>query len=91
MNKFERGITIEEEGKLVPMQTGVSPHGGIPQISEEDIAAQERFTGIPMPGPGMSQRPSLPVCESLTKKGNPCKAHPIHGSRLCVGHLKASG
>lgn len=27
-------------------------------------------------------------CEGVTKKGGPCKARPIHGQMLCVGHMR---
>lgn len=30
-------------------------------------------------------------CSATTKSGNPCKARPLTGSDLCVGHTKQAG
>lgn len=48
--------------------------------------------GVPIPGQG-KQRPTdtpAPVCGGVTKKGEPCKAHPVKGEDLCVGHKRAA-
>ena len=43
----------------------------------------------PMPGSG-DDIPILakPVCAGITKKGAACKASPIRGEELCVGHSR---
>ena len=43
----------------------------------------------PMPGVSEFVEPEVaPVasCPATTRAGNPCKAHPVSGSDLCVGH-----
>ena len=45
----------------------------------------------PMPGVSEFVEPEVvPVasCSATTRAGNPCKAHPVSGSALCVGHTK---
>jgi len=36
-----------------------------------------------------SSRPFVPShCQGVTKMGVACKARPVHGQMLCVGHLR---
>ena len=30
-------------------------------------------------------------CETLTKKGEPCKAYPLKGKKICIGHDRVNG
>jgi len=45
------------------------------------------------PVPGVTEfieSEAVPVasCSATTRAGNPCKAHPVSGSALCIGHTK---
>ena len=49
--------------------------------------------GIPAPWPSYGDdpvsEPQTPHCTEITKKGNPCKAAPIKGTYLCIGHTRS--
>lgn len=58
--------------------------------------------GVPVSGsvhqnarPGTTPISAPPVkvtkCLAKTKAGRPCKAHPVHGEKYCVGHMKVYG
>lgn len=89
-NTFKQGITPQEHhGTNQFHNTGVPLMGfkGVPQDQ-----GRGQF-GVPIPGQGPQNKPApvKPYCHSTTKEGNPCKAAPVTGEELCVGHMKASG
>jgi hypothetical protein len=47
-----------------------------------------RFVGEADIGWGPEEPPSpvVPFCSSTTHAGNACKARPVHGTDLCIGH-----
>lgn len=88
-NTFQRGIPADEAVGAIPLEVGVPTTLGEPIVSDADIAAQSKFQGIPMPGPGMvPDAEDMPAakCVATTKKGNPCQAYAMTDSVLCVGH-----
>ena len=36
--------------------------------------------------PDVPPSPVVPFCSSTTHAGNACKARPVHGTDLCIGH-----
>lgn len=88
-NKFKPGITGEENYGVNRFQTGV-PQTGYKGIPREQGRGQ---FGVPIPGQGKVAlpEPQTPHCTAITKKGDPCKARPITGEYLCIGHKRASG
>lgn len=86
-NTFQKGITAAENyGTNRMHDTGVPLIGfkGVPQDQ-----GRGQF-GIPIPGAGnVSQREAVkPRCMMKTKKGDPCKANPMRGDVVCVGHSR---
>jgi hypothetical protein len=46
--------------------------------------------GVPAPYPSFGDmEPQTPHCTAITKKGAPCKAAPIRGEYLCIGHSRS--
>lgn len=62
---------------------------GVPAASyygeEADRGGQ---AGVPVQGTGPVRR-QVAACAAVTKAGNPCRAHPVHGEDYCVGHLRS--
>lgn len=91
LNRFEQGITEGEAFDQVPAEGGAPVDQGVPKITEEFLAAQGEWRGVPMPGPGMiPDAEDMPPakCVATTRKGNPCKAYAVADSVHCVGHNK---
>ncbi len=44
--------------------------------------------GVPSGMPPMLPPKAPKSCSMLTKKGDPCKARPVKGTGLCVGHSR---
>jgi hypothetical protein len=86
-NTFKTGITEEEHYGTNPMEnTGVPLQGfkGVPVVDDHGAF------GVPMPGASYDRDPkAAPTCLSITKAGNLCKAAPIQGTNICVGHQRA--
>ncbi len=82
--------TTMEETKGASAQRGVlaeSVAGGVPKPRPAPAA---RGMAFPMPG-AADDVPSKPVarkCDATTKKGEDCKAHPVSGEKLCIGHSR---
>ena len=80
---------MDEAVGAIPLEVGVPTTQGELIVSDADIAAQSKFQGIPMPGPGMvPDAEDMPAaqCSATTKKGNPCKAYAMTDNVHCVGH-----
>lgn len=88
-NKFEKGITGQEKyGTNRFHNTGVPQTGYKGELRE----GQGMRLGVPIPGQGkITPRVKPTNCSATTKKGEPCKAAPVKGEGLCVGHMRASG
>ncbi len=96
MNTFQIGIqsgddeakrVVRVEGDAIPFERG------IPWRSEEDILEQQKFTGVPMPAPDLSEvveeepEPAPRVlCGANTTKGNPCKGWAVNTGLFCMVH-----
>ncbi len=82
--------TTMEETKGVSAHRGVlaeSVAGGVPKPRPAPAA---RGMAFPMPG-AADDDPSKPEprqCAATTKKGEDCKAHPVSGEELCIGHSR---
>ncbi len=79
--------TTMEETKGASAQHGVpaeSVAGGVPKPQP---APASRGMAFPMPGAADGPR-SKPKCDATTKKGEACKAHPVSGEKLCIGHSR---
>lgn len=88
-NTFQKGISMTEREEYLPAETGVSVHRGAPKTTAEELSKQGKFSGIPMPGPGMvPDTEDMPPakCVARTKKGNPCRAYAVSNSLHCYGH-----
>ena len=70
-----RGVPAESVAGGVP--------GPVPQNATKGVA-------FPMPGMGDSppRKPAPRKCAATTKKGEACKAHPVSGEELCIGHSR---
>jgi hypothetical protein len=83
---IKEGITQEDFYGTNPMEnTGVPLQGfkGVPVVDDHG-----QF-GVAMPASDYKRDAQVPACAALTKKGEPCKAAPMSGQHLCVGHNRA--
>ena len=68
-----------------------SARGGV--LKETGPTLTESRGGVLAPWPSYGDdkpvEPQTPHCTAITKKGNPCKAAPIQGTFLCVGHKRS--
>lgn len=86
-NKVTRGVDPTEA--MTQRAFGV-PAGAHPGLVE----APPQFKGLPEGEAkglmennyGFTPKPKPRVCAATTKKGLPCKAAPVAGEKLCVGH-----
>ncbi len=88
-NTHQRGVTLEERDKFMPVDKGVPQNWGVPKMDGEQIAEMTQLLGVPMAGPGAAPDPEdMPAtkCVATTKKGNPCKAYAVNASAHCYGH-----
>ena len=94
-NTFQIGIKAEDlEDRVKPERDGIPVEQGIPWRSQEDIDLQQKYTGVPMPAPDMSEvaeeedpEPAPRVqCAADTKKGNPCKGWAVGTGLFCMVH-----
>ncbi len=88
-NTFQKGITPEEargaQGYKIMDRT---LRGSTNVLLDRGV----EYEGIPMTGPGYKEGlQPLTACMTLTKKGNPCKSHPVKGTEKCVGHTRQNG
>ncbi len=83
--KFVQGVPADE-GKLKEPGVLAGSVKGEPYQPPGTPAAQG--IAFPAPGPADDQSQAAPMCISLTKKGAPCKAHPVKGMPLCIGHAR---
>lgn len=88
-NTFKEGITEGEHYGVNQFDTGVTMEAlkGVPKPNEGSQP------GVPMPGEGHARKvePQTPHCTAITKAGEPCKAAPIKGEWMCVGHSRQAG
>ncbi len=88
-NTFQQGIAAEDKEDARSIVGGVPANFGVPANDAAKVASESEFLGVPMPGPGMVPSDLPPAkCVSTTRKGNPCKAYAVSGSKQCVGHNK---
>lgn len=59
-----------------------SLNGGIPR------APGAMDGGIPWQMPPAKKKVKIEVCEVLTKAGTACRAKPIKGQAICIGHSR---
>lgn len=84
-NTFQKGVTQEEARGYLPADNGISHTRGVPKTSAEVLNAQDKFRGVPMPGPSYDA-PAPATCAATTKKGAPCKGTPTKDGDLCMVH-----
>ena len=86
-NTFQRGISKAElYGEENRHGGGLPIHGGVKE--ETEFAAG---LGVPMYGDGpVSVELAETDCHGITVKGKACKAHPVRGEELCIGHLRSA-
>ena len=53
MNTFQEGIGVEEAWGYLPLGDGKFVHGGVPKTTPEELAKQDKYRGVPMPGPNL--------------------------------------
>ncbi len=83
---IEQGITQEEHYGTNPMEnTGIPLQG----FKGEPVVDDHGQFGVPMSNSHYKHEPQTPHCTAITKKGEPCKAAPMSGQHLCVGHDRA--
>lgn len=71
-----KGVIAESVGHGVPGPPRVGATKGVPYH---------------MPAPTMTVPVSEPrACIAITKAGHACKAHPLQGGSLCIGHVRTS-
>ncbi len=86
-NTSRQGITEGERYGVNQFgDTGVPLQG----FKGEEVDRGIGEFGEPMPGSGYKREPQTPHCTAITKKGEPCKAAPLSGQHLCVGHDRAA-
>lgn len=80
-----QGMTPQQAYDSVAEKKGIPMH----QVREGVLPAQKGFPpqGIPFDSPG-PQRVAVPVCSATKKDGTPCKARPITGRNICIGHSR---
>jgi hypothetical protein len=71
----QKGMLAEEAHGAVPGQKGISAFRG---------------TASPFPSYADDPEPQTPHCTAITKKGEPCKAAPMKGAYICIGHARAT-
>ncbi len=84
-NTFQRGVTQEEAQGVIPAEGGMAQTRGVPKTSAEVLSAQDKFRGVPMPGPSYDA-PEPVTCAATTKRGAPCKGTPVKDGDLCMVH-----
>ena len=83
-NRFKPGITAQEHYNTENASQGVPQKWG-----EEKPDRLPVHKGVLIPGQG-NVAPVKKGCYGTTLAGNDCKAHPVKGEHLCVGHRKQS-
>jgi hypothetical protein len=91
-----RRMIVDENSKTIEETRGMEAHRGvIPETIGRGVPGPKRVSAtlgmaFPMPGAadGPQSVPTPPQCGAVTKKGVACKAHPIIGEPLCVGHSR---
>lgn len=92
-NKIERGVDPDTAknsrtwgvvaGSYPGLVPAVDPLQGIPENQQRgNILRSDYFV--------MPEKKSPPSCGGITKKGLPCKAHPVKDEGYCVGHMRAN-
>ena len=84
-NRFIAGVTAQEHFKTEDAIQGVPKNWGDEKPDRVPV-----HDGIPMIGAGNIAAPKT-GCYGTTIAGNDCKAHPVKGEHLCVGHRKQRG
>lgn len=91
-----RCIIVDENSKTIEETFGQSATKGVvPEsigggVPGPDPVGATAGMAYPMPGAadGPQSIPAAPQCGAITKKGVACKAHPIIGEPLCIGHSR---
>ena len=68
------------------MVVGRIAHRGVPKIPVGVVKPGRISPGIPAPFWPVSS--VIVLCAATTKAGNACKARPVAGSQVCVGHAR---
>lgn len=79
------GLTPQQAYDAVAEKKGIPVH----QVREGVLLAQKGMPprGIQYDSPG-PERVRVPVCTVKTKAGEACKARPITGQGICIGHSR---
>jgi hypothetical protein len=83
------GVRMQREIALVYSRNARPAGSGDGQLGH--YAPGEAKGARPVAGVTEFNEPEVvPVvsCSATTRAGNPCKAHPVGGSDLCIGHSK---
>lgn len=81
--------TLVDINVLRGMVPAESVRGAVPK--DRGVDANELRGMVAVAWPSAADDPTPPSsCSAITKKGAPCKAKPVKGERLCIGHSRAT-
>lgn len=71
-----------------PRAEPAGSRGSRPSHYAPGQVAGARFVGTQTDGwePDVPPSPVVSFCSATTRAGNDCKARPVHGTDLCIGH-----
>lgn len=81
--------TLTDVNVIRGMVPANSIRGGARKDQGQNANEARGLVAVPWPSYGDAPQPQTPHCTAITKKGTPCKAAPIGGTHLCIGHTRS--